>query len=783
MFLLVDIIRIFVEIFLTMAPFLLAGFCLAGVLRVLIPAEWLRSTVGKNDFRSVLLASLAGVPMPLCSCSVLPTAAAIRDAGASKGATIAFLVSTPEVGVESISLSYALLDPTMAVARPVAAFGSAMAAGLATNAVVRREVSAAPGTDPRGWAPPDQPPSSAPAARPTAPAGRTSPGPSSHAGASDSAAPSTDLFGDRPSPDLSRWQLIFDYGFRQILDHILSYFLIGLFVSALIGALVPDGLLENPALYGFPAMLLMLVIGIPMYVCDLSSTPVAAMLILKGLNPGAALVFLLAGPATNLASLAVISRLLGRRVTITYLIAVAVMSLVAGWLLDSFYAASGISPQATVGGVGEFLPAWLAWPSAIILVAMMVQSAKRVKLLHGWSEALSRFSRPWGIDLGGRTARVLGVFVLVALYAATGLSVVSPGEVGWVVTFGKVTRSVVDPGLVLHWPYPISRFEREAVEFVRSADLGFRQDNAALAIDTPTYDRRGTSAQARELTKEAEIADGDENLLAIRYSVQYSVADAYAYHFLLDDPATLVASAAESSLRRVMCEQPTDSILVNHHLRLSAKVAIRLREELASLTPGIEILRVDLLDMHAPPEVHFAFRDVASAMEDQERFIRQAESYRNRVIASGRAQAYAAQTSADAVKTTRLAKAAGEAYGFEVFADASRPVRGITRLRLQLDAVGRVLRKPRLIVPIADLPLDLWIDRGSKITRWTDLWGGASGSLGSTPGAGGGTGGTRPAGAGWPDPAGPGGNTRGAQSTSDQETWREKLQRLEGSQR
>lgn len=731
MLFLVNFIQQTVQIFVSAAPFLLVGFFLAGVLRVLIPTSWLQATIGKNDFRSVLLASLAGVPLPLCSCSVLPTAAAIRQGGASKGATVSFLISTPETGVDSISITYALLDPVMTVARPLSAFATAMVAGLATNVMTRREASAEE--------------NAAQVAETRAP--------------EDTCAANPSGFTELPQLPGSRVRLrtICDYAYGQLLDHIVSYFLIGLLISGFIGALIPDGALENPLLSGLPAMLLMLVIGIPLYVCATSSTPVAAMLMLKGLSPGAALVFLLAGPATNSASLAVVTKLLGKRVMVVYLASVAILSLVAGAIVNTIYLASDLSPQAVAGAAGEVMPLWIEIPATLVFLALVLRSAQRVRLLRGWREGLSRLGRKLGFNLGGRAAATVVVLLIAALYLATGLSVVGPGEAGWVVTFGEVTRTISSPGLVFHWPYPVARLVTEPGELVRSVDRGFRQGGAAPPAG-PTLGRTALSSEEREFTKEAEIADGDENLLAIRYSVQYSVLDAYAYHFVLDDPDGLVANLAEYAVRRVMCEEPTDSILVNHHIELAGRMAAQLRTEVAALTPGIRILRVDLLDMHAPPEVHFSFRDVASAMEDQHRFIRQAESYRNRVTASGRAQSYSLESAARAEKTTRVATAAGEAYGFAKLEEASRPVREITRLRMQLDAVGRTLGPPRLIVPLTDMPLDLWIDQNSMVQRWTDVWGS---NAPATPS---------------PTPS----PTTGGDS---QETWREKLKRLEESQR
>ena len=696
MYFLVDFIRETVNVFLITAPFLLFGFFLAGVLNVLIPRRWLRTGLGKSDFRSVFLASLTGVPLPLCSCSVLPTAVALRQGGASQGATVSFLISTPETGVDSISITYALLDPVMTVARPLAAFGTAMVAGVAVNALEPNDVP--PASERSGEIAPDS-------------CGGSCEG--------NSAEP----LGTRPEGAGARTRAIFSYAYGELLDGMLSWFIVGLCLTGLIGALVPDGALEGAGLSGFSSMLVMLVIGIPLYVCATGSTPIAAMLILKGLNPGAALVFLLAGPATNATALIVLTKTLGKRVVAIYLLSIAILSLVAGALVNAIYSSSGISPRAVAGAGSEILPAWLRALGALCLLALMLRSAQRVHLLRGWRKGLQRLGKPVGLDLGSRAARAVYILLALVLYLLTGWSTVGPGETGWVLTFGKVTRTVTHSGLVVHLPYPFARLEKEQPLQVRSIDRGYR----AGQVSSVTFDRPSVGPAMRELTKEAEVATGDENLLAVSYSVQYAVADPYAYHFAMANPDTLMAGFAEYAVRRVLCEEETDSILVNHRLELQQRIAARLRTELGAVGAGIEVLRVDLVDLHAPAEVHFAFRDVASAMEDNHRFIRQSESYRNRVVAAARGQAVTITTRAEGDKLLRVAAATGGAFGFTALEQACRRTMPITRVRLYLDAAAEVLPRARLILPLTDLPLDLWISRGG-MRSWPEPFGGTRGT-------------------------------------------------------
>ncbi len=325
-------------VFVESAPYMLFGFFIAGILSVFLKPEKVARYFGGRGVRPVVLAALAGVPIPLCSCGVIPAAAGLKKQGASRSATLSFLISTPETGMDSIPITYALMDPLMAVVRPVAAFFTAVVAGLAESLFGRKDL-------------PDAQP----------------PGPQ----ISSRQSPGQPLF-ERVTAGLR-------YAFGELLGDIGPWFLFGVVLAGLIITLVPDdligGYLGNPLL----AMGVMLVAGIPMYVCATSSTPIAAALILKGLNPGAALVFLLAGPATNVATLSMVSGLLGKRSVVIYLSAIVGCSFVMGLLVDFLYATFQLQPTAIAGQAAELIPDWLKTGAAFVLIGLLGYSYKSKK--------------------------------------------------------------------------------------------------------------------------------------------------------------------------------------------------------------------------------------------------------------------------------------------------------------------------------------------------------------------------------------------------------------------
>ncbi|CAG34863.1 hypothetical membrane protein [Desulfotalea psychrophila LSv54] len=272
---------------------------------------------------------------------MLPAAASLKKQGANNGATTAFLISTPESGVDSIAVSYALLDPIMTIMRPLAAFVTATLAGFLENIISYKR--------------------QAPAIQMFSEVEET------EECCSDPACGSTNRSGDT-----LRHKLVEGIRFAlfDVWADIALWFFAGVILAGSITALVPTGIIENWLGGGIESLLLMLVFGIPLYICATASTPIAAALILKGVSPGAALVFLLTGPATNITSLSVLLKILGKKGTIRYLISIAVMAVIFGLLTDSIYSSLGISPRAIIGTAAKIVPDTVQITCAIILVLL-----------------------------------------------------------------------------------------------------------------------------------------------------------------------------------------------------------------------------------------------------------------------------------------------------------------------------------------------------------------------------------------------------------------------------
>ncbi|HAH32961.1 MAG TPA: hypothetical protein DCL44_11680 [Elusimicrobia bacterium] len=324
------------QVFMDASFYIITGLFAAGVIDMFLDEAVITARLGGANTRSVLWASLIGVPLPLCSCSVIPVAAALRKKGASKGATLSFLISTPESGIDSFFVSLALLDPIMAFFRPLSAFITAVLAGTAENLFGNKEVAAHKPVKPD--------------------CGCCS-------GRENTTTPR--------AFSLENFKHGMRFAFIEMLGDIGLWLVGGLVIAGLISYFFPDTFILEYLGSGWKAMLLMLVIGIPMYICASASTPIAAALIAKGMSPGAALVFLLAGPATNAAGIAVVSRLMGKRTVAIYLASISISALGLGFLLDHTYIAAGINPQASMGQISHLLPAWLETASAVVLVALL----------------------------------------------------------------------------------------------------------------------------------------------------------------------------------------------------------------------------------------------------------------------------------------------------------------------------------------------------------------------------------------------------------------------------
>lgn len=291
-----EIFKIIFSIFNEMSFYLLLGFLFAGILHVLVPQQLFSKYLSKNNWLSVLYATLFGIPLPLCSCGVIPTAMALHKEGASKGSVISFLIATPQTGVDSIIATYSLLGLPFAIVRPVAAFFTSIFAGLVTNVFTSKEESV-----------------------------------------------KVIIPKNKEEQKLSFSQKIkkvFQYGYVEMMEDIGKMLLFGLVIAGLIAYFVPDNFFTMFKDNTILTMLLILVVAIPMYVCATGSIPIAIALMMKGMSPGTALVLLMAGPAANIASMMVIGKVLGKKTFAIYLITLIIGAISFGLIMDNFLPAS-----------------------------------------------------------------------------------------------------------------------------------------------------------------------------------------------------------------------------------------------------------------------------------------------------------------------------------------------------------------------------------------------------------------------------------------------------------
>jgi uncharacterized membrane protein YraQ (UPF0718 family) len=318
-----------------MAPYLLFGFLMAGVLSVFVSPVLVERHLGGKGLWSVVKAAAFGVPLPLCSCGVIPVSASLRRHGAGKGATTAFLISTPQDGVDSIMVTYGLLGGVYAIFRPIVALVTGIAGGVIVNVAdgndAPQEVSDAAGHD---------------------------------------------QFTENGHGRIRR---MFTYGFDTLPQDIGKALLVGLVLAALISAVVPKDYFASVVPPGIWQMLILMAAGIPVYVCATASVPLVYALIVAGVSPGAAFAFLMTGPATNVATIATVWKVMGKRITMIYLGVMLVGALVGGLMLDRFITGEQI---VGTGRMGWMLPPIIKYVSAVVLLGVLFVAIVRT-YVHG----------------------------------------------------------------------------------------------------------------------------------------------------------------------------------------------------------------------------------------------------------------------------------------------------------------------------------------------------------------------------------------------------------------
>ncbi|MBR5101630.1 MAG: SO_0444 family Cu/Zn efflux transporter [Muribaculaceae bacterium] len=334
--------EVFIEMLNAMSPYLLLGFLVAGILYVWVPSQIYSRYLSGTGPRSVLTAAAFGIPLPLCSCGVLPTAVALRRSGASRAATTSFLIATPQTGVDSIAATYSMMGLPFAIVRPVAALFTALAGGLAVGRWEKRQNhNDAPCADNDGD------PCECDSCNK----------PKSH----------HDSFAARCLETLR-------YAFFEMIQNIGGWLVVGLVIATLITVLVPDDFFTTYATIPVVNMIVILLVAVPMYICATGSIPIAAALILKGLSPGCALVMLMAGPAVNVASALVVSKEFGKKPMLIYLASIIIGAVTFGLLIDYLPGVRTLFNQAmpTLHTGHDMSADWFSTTCSVVLVAMLI---------------------------------------------------------------------------------------------------------------------------------------------------------------------------------------------------------------------------------------------------------------------------------------------------------------------------------------------------------------------------------------------------------------------------
>ncbi len=317
-----------------MSPYVLLGFFIAGLLHAYVSPEMMSRHLSGRGLRSVVKAALIGIPLPLCSCGVLPTAISLKRNGASGAATTSFLIATPQTGVDSIAATYSLLGPVFAITRPIAALLGAMAGGLAVGK----------------WAHDDGVENSCPVPQPAQ---------------VENAAKSR----------MATFIEALRYGFVDMVASVGKWLVFGLVIAAVITVFVPDSLFLGLARYPILAMIVMVAVAVPMYICATGSIPIALSLIMKGLTPGVGFVLLMAGPAANFASVILLRRTMGSRATMLYVGSVIISAIAVGVIIDYLLPASWFMPrvaESITACHGHAVFSWWETACSIILAVLLV---------------------------------------------------------------------------------------------------------------------------------------------------------------------------------------------------------------------------------------------------------------------------------------------------------------------------------------------------------------------------------------------------------------------------
>lgn len=718
-----------VQLSLRAAPFVLLGLLAAGVCRVLVPERLVMRWIGRPGLAGSLRAALIGVPMPVCSCGVVPLAAALRQKGASRPATLSVLITAPEVSADAVMVSWGLLGPLVAAVRVVAAVSTAMLASVVAIVAFRNrpateecelgcshrhlpdsheghrhahaladhhhhdrdhghdhhhhhhghdhhdhhhaghvhDVAALDRVVARAWA----------AVR--AVWRRRGQGRSRLAG----------LWRDLIVPALR-------HGFGPALDGIAFWLAVGMGMAGLLAAWFPDTAEQTVWSGGPLSYLLMVAVAVPMYTCASGATPVAAALVAKGVSPGAGLVLLLAGPATSVASMALVAGQFGRRFAAVLVGSVAVGAISTGWLFDLLVDPASV--RAVVAARTAERGSVLEWVSLVVLVWVVAASLRR----GSWRDHTRLLGSEEGLRAladGPRLRRYLAIFASAAgaVWLATGLAIVEPGSRAFIYRLGKLVAEG-GPGLVWHPPAPFGSIETRRVDYARKTDVGFRAAYDQQASPGPFDSRWHSPLVGDDNGAQRTYVTADGGLIELALTVHYRVLDPYRFFLTSEHTVDFVGLLARSCVSRYVASQAIDDLLAGSRREAEATILEALRERTQALPIGIEPVAVHVVDIHPPEEAVAAFRDVVSARDDSRTAVHRAGAERAWKVPVAEAEANRVRRAAAAAAAERelVSGATAEALTARVAAVAGAGAVG--RSIVEIEAAERLLADRTVVV-------------------------------------------------------------------------------------
>ena len=693
--------------FLLLAPMLLLGLFLAGVIHVMISRQAILRWLRHDSLKSVSTSAAVGVPIPLCSCSVVPVVAEMRRKGASRSSCMSFLITAPETGADSILITNAFFGFLAAVARPVISFITAVVAGIFCIGLIRDRPAPhdhdhdhhdhdhdehdhhdhghehhghgheghehaeheplMPGSDDCYVRPSQLKAALIGWARRTVQSVSESIGrrktvtwvkPDFYRSAAAAEQPRTSPSRPTTSTDELDFKNIikhvFRYGFVEIADDILFSLLVGVALGGVLYLVIPADLMANEYArwLSYPIMVL---VGVPLYICASASTPIAAALVARGVSPGAALIFLMTGPATNTGTIAIIANQFGVRFASVYVTVVIAVTLAIGILIDTLLLTAGVTLSVNLGAAQAPAIYLIEWIGAVLLIALIVWRFKAGALKSGYQDLLSNlrtFSPPWKRAWRRLTRRrpLAGVIsptaplgmtlwiALIAAFLATGFTAVPPESVGYGRLFGAVVWRDLPPGLHYLAPRPLVRIDHWPVREVKS-----------VTNEVPF-----------------EYLSGEGNLLALSVNVQYRVRDPYVYHYRTENPERVITDRVRDEVRAFVAAGDLNQLLNVRRQELEAAVHGLFSGFEGKPTPvlqAVDLITVNLVAIQPIGETMGAFREISSSQEDRERYIVDAQRFMVSLIprAHGNAVYEVEQAAGEAFRNVTTSAAEAEA--------------------------------------------------------------------------------------------------------------------------